>query len=301
MKLPRQVRLVEVGARDGLQNEPDNVATKDKIALIDRLSASGLQAIEVSSFVSPKRVPQMADAAEVFAGIDRQPGVQYPVLVPNRKGLDAALSAGVSEIAVFAATSETFSQRNIECSIAQSLDRFSEVAGTALAAGLKVRGYLSCAAGCPYEGVVSENQVAELALRLIELGCYEVSLGDTIGVANPLQVSRLLQTVTEKVPIQQLAVHFHDTYGQALANILAALQEGVAVIDSSVAGLGGCPFAPGAAGNVASEDVLYMLNGLGIHTGVDLEQLIGAGQFICGVLERTSRSKVALASMNCSE
>lgn len=301
MILPRQVRLVEVGARDGLQNEPENVATKDKIALIDRLSSSGLQAIEVGSFVSPKRVPQMADAAEVFTGIDRKPGVHYPVLVPNRKGLDAALSAGVTEIAVFGAASETFSQRNIECSIAQSLVRFSEVIETALASGLKVRGYLSCVAGCPYEGAVAENKVAELALRLIELGCYEVSLGDTIGVANPVQVSTLLQAVTEKVPIQQLAVHFHDTYGQALANILAALQEGVAVVDSSVAGLGGCPFAPGAAGNVATEDVLFMLDGLGIHSGVDLKQLIAAGQFICDVLGRTSRSKVALASMNCSE
>jgi hydroxymethylglutaryl-CoA lyase len=301
MNLPRQVRLVEVGARDGLQNEPEHVATKDKIALIDRLSGSGLQAIEVGSFVSPKRVPQMADAAEVFAGIDRKPGVHYPVLVPNRKGLDAALSAGVTEIAVFGAASETFSQRNIECSIAQSLVRFSEVIETALASGLKVRGYLSCVAGCPYEGAVAENKVAELALRLIELGCYEVSLGDTIGVANPVQVSTLLQAVTEKVPIQQLAVHFHDTYGQALANILAALQEGVAVVDSSVAGLGGCPFAPGAAGNVATEDVLFMLDGLGIHSGVDLKQLIAAGQFICDVLGRTSRSKVALASMNCSE
>lgn len=301
MILPRQVRLVEVGARDGLQNEPEHVATKDKIALIDRLSGSGLQAIEVGSFVSPKRVPQMADAAEVFAGIDRKPGVHYPVLVPNRKGLDAALSAGVTEIAVFGAASETFSQRNIECSIAQSLVRFSEVIERALASGLKVRGYLSCVAGCPYEGAVAENKVAELALRLIELGCYEVSLGDTIGVANPVQVSKLLQAVTEKVPIQQLAVHFHDTYGQALANILAALQEGVAVVDSSVAGLGGCPFAPGAAGNVATEDVLFMLDGLGIHSGVDLKQLIAAGQFICDVLGRTSRSKVALASMNCSE
>lgn len=301
MNLPRQVRLVEVGARDGLQNEPEHVATKDKIALIDRLSGSGLQAIEVGSFVSPKRVPQMADAAEVFAGIDRKPGVHYPVLVPNRKGLDAALSAGVTEIAVFGAASETFSQRNIECSIAQSLVRFSEVIETALASGLKVRGYLSCVAGCPYEGAVAEKKVAELALRLIELGCYEVSLGDTIGVANPVQVSTLLQAVTEKVPIQQLAVHFHDTYGQALANILAALQEGVAVVDSSVAGLGGCPFAPGAAGNVATEDVLFMLDGLGIHSGVDLKQLIAAGQFICDVLGRTSRSKVALASMNCSE
>lgn len=301
MNLPRQVRLVEVGARDGLQNEPEHVATKDKIALIDRLSSSGLQAIEVGSFVSPKRVPQMADAAEVFAGIDRKPGVHYPVLVPNRKGLDAALSAGVTEIAVFGAASETFSQRNIECSIAQSLVRFSEVIETALASGLKVRGYLSCVAGCPYEGAVAEKKVAELALRLIELGCYEVSLGDTIGVANPVQVSKLLQAVTEKVPIQQLAVHFHDTYGQALANILAALQEGVAVVDSSVAGLGGCPFAPGAAGNVATEDVLFMLDGLGIHSGVDLKQLIAAGQFICDVLGRASRSKVALASMNCSE
>jgi len=298
MKLPQKVRLVEVGPRDGLQNEPVIIASVDKISLIDRLSLSGLSTIEASSFVSPQRVPQMADAANVLAGIERLPGVSYPVLVPNLKGLEAALSAGAEEIAVFCAASETFSQRNVNCSIEHSLERFAKVTELALSQGVKVRGYVSCVAGCPYEGVVEEKAVAALALRLIELGCYEVSLGDTIGVATPGQVQSLLQVVAEKVPIQHLAVHFHDTYGQALANVLAALEKGVNVVDSAVAGLGGCPFAPGASGNVASEDVLYMMNGLGIHTGVDLDLLIEAGLFISNLLNRTTGSKVALARMN---
>lgn len=297
MKLPHQVKLVEVGARDGLQNEPVIVVATDKIALINRLGATGLSVIEASSFVSPQRVPQMADAADVLAGIERLAGVSYPVLVPNRKGLEAALSAGAEEIAVFAAASETFSQRNINCSVAQSLERFAEVAGQALSQGMKVRGYISCVAGCPYEGDVAPATVAELALRLVELGCYEISLGDTIGVGTPGQIKALLEVVAGKVPVKQLAVHFHDTYGQALANILVALEAGVAVVDSSVAGLGGCPFAPGASGNVATEDVLYMMNGLGIHTGVDLDRLIEAGLFICNLLNRSSGSKVALARM----
>ncbi len=295
MQLPRQVKLVEVGARDGLQNELVIIEPEDKIALINRLSATGLTAIEASSFVSPQHVPQMADAREVLAGIERRPDVSYPVLVPNRKGLEAALSAGVEEIAIFAAASETFSEHNINCSIAESLERFSEVAGLALSKGMKVRGYISCVVGCPYEGDIAPATVADLALRLLELGCYEISLGDTIGVGTPGQIKALLEVVTEKVPVQQLAVHFHDTYGQALANILVALEAGVAVVDSSVAGLGGCPFAPGASGNVATEDVLYMLNGLGIHTGVDLDKLIDAGLFICDLLYRSSGSKVALA------
>jgi hydroxymethylglutaryl-CoA lyase len=298
MKLPRQVKLVEVGARDGLQNELVIIEPEDKIALIDRLSATGLTAIEVSSFVSQQHVPQMADAVEVLAGIERWPGVSYPVLVPNRKGLENALSAGVEEIAIFAAASETFSERNINCSIAESLERFSEVVSIALSKGLKVRGYISCVAGCPYEGDIAPATVADLALRLLELGCYEISLGDTIGIGTPGQIKDLLELVAERVPVQQLAVHFHDTYGQALANILVALEAGVAVVDSSVAGLGGCPFAPGASGNVATEDVLYMMNGLGIHTGVDLDKLIDAGLFICDLLYRSSGSKVAQARMS---
>lgn len=295
MNFPHQVKIVEVGARDGLQNEPRIVATKDKIALIDLLSATGLQAIEVSSFVSQQQVPQMADAAEVFAGIQRQLGVHYSALVPNLQGLDAALTAGVAEVAVFAAASETFSQRNIACSVAESLERFAAVIKSALAVDVKVRGYISCVAGCPYEGAVPTQRVAELAQHLADLGCYEISLGDTIGVATPGQVKSLLQRVSTQVPMKQLAVHFHDTYGQALANIFSALQEGVAVVDSSVSGLGGCPFAQGASGNVATEDVLYMLNGLGVYTGVDLDSLIGAGQFICGLLDRPTGSRVALA------
>ncbi|MDH3960849.1 MAG: hydroxymethylglutaryl-CoA lyase [Desulfuromonadales bacterium] len=301
MNLPQRVKLVEVGPRDGLQNESRILAANDKIALIDRLSETGLNAIEVSSFVSPERVPQMADAAEVFTRIQRRPGVHYPVLVPNTKGLEAALLAGVSEIAVFGAATETFSQRNIGCSIEQSLERFAEVVKLALAARVKVRGYISCVAGCPYEGAVAETTVAELACCLIELGCYEVSLGDTTGVATPGQVKKLLQVVSAKVPKQQLAVHFHDTYGQGLANILVALQEGVAVVDCSVSGLGGCPFAPGASGNVATEDVLYMMNGLGVHTGVDIDKLIEVGQFACHLLDRPSGSKVARAFTNRCE
>jgi hydroxymethylglutaryl-CoA lyase len=298
MKLPLQVKLVEVGARDGLQNEPVIIDSADKIALINRLSAAGLTTIEVSSFVSPQRVPQMADAADVLSGIKRLFDVSYPVLVPNRQGLEAALSAGAEEIAVFVAASETFSERNINCSIAQSLERVGEVADLALSKGVKVRGYISCVAGCPYEGDVAPAVVADLALRLLGLGCYEISLGDTIGVGTPGQINTLLEVVAEKVPVQQLAVHFHDTYGQALANILVALEAGVAVVDSSVAGLGGCPFAPGASGNVATEDVLYMMNGLGIHTGVDLDKLIEAGLFISNLLNRPSGSRVAQALMN---
>ena len=297
MKLPRQVRLVEVGARDGLQNEPVIIQSLDKIALINRLSASGLSTIEASSFVSPQRVPQMADASDILAGINRRPGVNYPVLVPNRQGLEAALSAGAEEVAVFSAASETFSQRNINCSITQSLERFARVTELALSKGIKVRGYISCVAGCPYEGAVDAKIVADIAARLVELGCYEVSLGDTIGVATPGQVQTLLEVVTQKIPKRQLAVHFHDTYGQALANILVAMERGVTVVDSSVAGLGGCPFAPGASGNVATEDVLYMMNGLGIHTGVDLDLLIEAGLFISNLLNRPSGSKVAQARM----
>lgn len=297
MKLPSQVRLVEVGARDGLQNEQTVVTTADKIALIDRLSGTGLRSIEAGSFVSPQRVPQMADAVAVLRGIARSPGVSYPVLVPNRQGLEAAMAAGATEVAVFGAASETFSQRNIACSIAQSLERFAEVIALARPAGIKVRGYLSCVVACPYEGAVAAVTVANLARRLIDIGCYEVALGDTIGVATPGQVESLLRGVTSQVPVAKLAVHFHDTYGQALANILVALAAGVAVVDSSVAGLGGCPFAPGATGNVATEDVLYMLDGFGIDSGVDLEALLEVGRFICERLARPSGSKVGRARL----
>ncbi|HZT18255.1 MAG TPA: hydroxymethylglutaryl-CoA lyase [Dongiaceae bacterium] len=293
--LPPRVRMVEVGPRDGLQNEPVILPAAVKIALIDRLSAAGLPVVEATSFVSPKWVPQMADAAEVMAGISRRPGTSYPVLVPNLRGFEAALAAKAEEVAVFAAASETFSQRNINCSIAESLERFAPVAAAAKAAGMRVRGYVSCVLGCPYEGPIAPAKVAEVAGRLVELGCYEISLGDTIGVGTPGQAAAMIETVARAVPLGRLAVHFHDTYGQALANILAALDCGVAVVDSSVAGLGGCPYAPGAGGNVASEDVLYMLQGLGVETGVDLEALIAAGRFISEHLGRPPASKVSRA------
>jgi hydroxymethylglutaryl-CoA lyase len=294
-RMPRRVKMVEVGPRDGLQNEPKSVPAPVKIALIDRLATAGLPVVEAGSFVSPKWVPQMADTAEVMAGITRRRGVSYPVLVPNMKGYEAARAAKAEEIAVFGAASETFSQKNINCSIDESLDRFAPVCEAARRDRLKVRGYVSCVLGCPYEGRIAPAAVAHVAERLAALGCYEISLGDTIGVGTPGKVMAMIETVAAKLPREQLAVHFHDTYGQALANILAALAQGIAVVDSSVAGLGGCPYAAGASGNVASEDVLYMLNGLGIETGVDLDKLAEAGRFICKELGRTSASKVALA------
>ncbi|MBE0575592.1 MAG: hydroxymethylglutaryl-CoA lyase [Desulfuromonadales bacterium] len=295
MKLPKQVKIVEVGPRDGLQNEVAIMPTAVKIEFIDLLTAAGLPSIEVTSFVSPKWVPQMADNARVMAGIKQRAGVSYPVLTPNLMGLDAAVTAGAQEVAVFGAASESFSQKNINCSIETSLSRFEELVTSAHRQGLKVRGYVSCALGCPYEGEISPNRVAGVAERLYQMGCYEISLGDTIGVGTPGKVEKMLRAVAAKMPVAQMAVHFHDTYGQALANILTALQCGVAVVDSSVAGLGGCPYAVGASGNVASEDLLYMLDGLGIETGVDLEKLLAAGQFICTHLGRRSGSRVALA------
>lgn len=295
MKLPKRVKVVEVGPRDGLQNEAMIVPTEVKIEFIDLLTRAGLPAIETTSFVSPKWVPQMADNARVLAGINRRAGVSYPVLAPNLMGLDAAVAAGAEEVAVFGAASETFSQRNINCSIEASLNRFEELMSSAHRQGLKVRGYVSCALGCPYEGAVAPASVASVAERLYEMGCYEISLGDTVGVGTPGKVEEMVRLVATKVPLEHLAVHFHDTYGQALANILTALQSGVAVVDSSVAGLGGCPYASGAAGNVATEDLLYLLHGLDIETGVDLEKVIAAGQFICTHLGRRSGSKVALA------
>lgn len=293
MTLPKRVKMVEVGPRDGLQNEKEIVPAEVKIALIDRLSATGLKAIEATSFVSAKWVPQMADNAIVMNGIARREGVSYPVLVPNLTGMEAALQAGADEVAIFAAASESFSQRNINCSVAESLERFAAVIDRAKKSRIKVRGYVSCVLGCPYEGRVDPLAVARVASRLIELGCYEVSLGDTIGVGTPGEARAMIDAVAAKVSVECLAVHFHDTYGQALANIFAVLERGVAVIDSSVAGLGGCPYAAGAAGNVASEDLLYMLNGLGIETGVELSGLVAAGNYISQQLGRRSGSKVA--------
>jgi isopropylmalate/homocitrate/citramalate synthase len=293
--LPKNVRIVEVGPRDGLQNEPGVVPAAVKIELINRLADAGLRAIEATAFVSPKWVPQMADNAEVMAGIRKKSGVAYPVLVPNMKGFEAALAAGAEEVAVFGAASEAFSRKNINCSIAESLARFAPVAAAAKQHGLAVRGYISCVAGCPYQGAVAPAAVAEVAAELYRMGCYEISLGDTIGVGTPGRIQAMLAVVARAVPMEKLAVHFHDTYGQALANLYAAMELGVATIDSSVAGLGGCPYAKGASGNVATEDVLYMLNGLEIRTGVDLELVFAAGRFICGELRREPASRVARA------
>ena len=295
MILPARVRMVEVGPRDGLQNEPGTVPTAVKVALIEQLADAGMPAVEATAFVSPKWVPQMADHAAVMAAIRKKPGVSYPVLVPNMQGLEAALAAGVGEIAVFGAASESFSRKNINCSITESLARFAPVAAAARDKGLRVRGYISCVIDCPYEGAITPQAVTAVARALRDMGCYEISLGDTIGTGTPARVQAMINAVSTVVPAAELAVHCHDTYGQALANIYAALQLGVATVDSSVAGLGGCPYAKGASGNVASEDVVYMLDGLGIETGVDLERLCLAGQFICSALGRAPASKAALA------
>jgi len=295
MTTPKRVKMVEVGPRDGLQNEAKVLPAAVKAELIERLAASGLVVVEAGSFVSPKWVPQMADTAEVLARIVRKPGVSYPVLVPNMTGYRAARQAGVEEIAIFAAASESFSKRNINCSIAESFARFVPVTEAAARDGVKVRGYVSCVLGCPYEGEIAPAAVAEVSARLLALGCYEVSLGDTIGVGTPGNAAALIEALAKRLPRERLAVHFHDTYGQALANILACLERGIASVDSSVAGLGGCPYAKGASGNVASEDVLYMLNGLGIETGVDLKTLVAAGRFIAAELGKAPVSKVSLA------
>ncbi|MCO7514245.1 hydroxymethylglutaryl-CoA lyase [Pseudomonas guariconensis] len=295
MSLPKNVRLVEVGPRDGLQNEAQPISVADKVRLVDDLSEAGLSYIEVGSFVSPKWVPQMAGSAEVFAGIQQRPGVTYAALAPNLRGFEDALAAGVKEVAVFAAASEAFSQRNINCSISDSLKRFEPIMEAARSHGIQVRGYVSCVLGCPYEGKVSAEQVAPVARALHDMGCYEVSLGDTIGTGTAGEARRLFEVVSTQVPRERLAGHFHDTYGQALANVYASLLEGIRVFDSSVAGLGGCPYAKGATGNVATEDVVYLMQGLGIDTGIDLQRLIAAGQRISDVLGRANGSRVARA------
>lgn len=293
--LPREARIYEVGPRDGLQNEKEIIDTDIKIQLIEKLADAGLRHVEATSFVSPKWVPQMADHAEVMNGIERKKGVSYPVLVPNERGMEAALEAGAKEIAVFAAASEGFSQKNINCSIEESIERFKPVFKEAEMNKIAVRGYVSCVAGCPYDGEINPYKVAEVAARLYYMGCYEISLGDTIGVGTPNKIQTMLEQVFKELPNDKVALHCHDTYGQALANIYAGLQMGVRVIDSSVAGLGGCPYAKGASGNVATEDVLYMLEGLGIKTGVDMNKVIDTAWFISEALGRTPNSKVAHA------
>ena len=295
MKLPAKVKMVEVGPRDGLQNEARNVPAAVKIELVDRLTDAGLPVVQATAFVSPKWVPQMADNAAVMAGIRRRSGVRYPVLVPNRKGLDAAIAAGCDEVVVFGAVTETFSQRNTNCTIDEGLARFAEVCAEAIARGLRVRGDVSVCLGCPYEGEVKPAQVTRVARELYAMGCFEITLCDTIGTGTPGKTRAVIEDVAKYVPLEKLAGHFHDTYGQALANTLAALECGVATFDSSVAGLGGCPYAKGATGNVASEDMLYMFDGLGIETGVDMAKLIEAGDFICAALGRATLSRVARA------
>ena len=295
MTIPKKVRIVEVGPRDGLQNEAQNVPAAVKIELIDRLTDAGLPVIEATAFVSPKWVPQMADAAAVMAGIRRKAGTGYPVLVPNRKGLDAAIAAGCDEVVVFGAATESFSKRNTNCSIAEGLARFSEVCAEAIARGLKVRGDISVCFGCPYEGEVQPAQVTRVARELYAMGCYEITIADTIGSGTPGKTRVVIEDIARYIPAEKLAGHFHDTYGQALANTLTALECGVATFDSSVAGLGGCPYAKGATGNVATEDLLYMLDGMGIHTGIDMQKLVAAGAFICDALGRPTQSRVARA------
>jgi len=298
MTIPQQVKIVEVGPRDGLQNEPRPITLQDKIALVNKLSETGLRYIETGSFVSPRWVPQMANSAEVFAGIKRHPSITYAALTPNLKGLERAIDAKADEVAVFVAASEQFSQKNTHCSIAESLERIKPIMAEAKQAGLQVRGYISCVLGCPYQGEVEKDIVAKLAKSLTQLGCYEVSLGDTIGVGTAGKAQQLIHHIKKDVAIEQLAVHYHDTYGQALANIYASLELGVSTIDSSIAGLGGCPYAPGASGNVATEDLVYLLQGLEVESGVELNKLISAGQEICQALGRKTQSKAASALLH---
>ena len=290
-----KVRIVEVGPRDGLQNEPGEVPTAVKLELIERLADAGLPAVEATAFVSPKWIPQMADHTEVLERLRRKPGVDYPVLTPNLKGFEAARAAGAKEVAIFGAASEAFSQKNINCSIAESLQRFETVASAAKQGSIKVRGYVSCVLGCPYEGEVKPSKVAQVAGALYDMGCYEVSLGDTIGVGTPGKTKAMIEACAARVPVAKLAGHYHDTYGQALANIYASIEAGVRTFDSSIAGLGGCPYAAGASGNVATEDVVYMLHGLGFATGVDLDRLVEVGEWISAYLKRASSSKAGKA------
>ncbi len=290
--MPSRVKIVEVGPRDGLQNEARELPTAIKVELIERLADAGLPAVEATAFVSPKWIPQMADHTEVLARVRRKPGVSYPVLTPNLKGFEAARAAGATEVAIFGAASEAFSRKNINCSIAESLERFRPVVAAAKTHGIKVRGYVSCVLGCPYEGEVQPQKVAEVAGTLYDMGCYEVSLGDTIGTGTPGRTKAMIEACAKRVPLEKLAGHYHDTYGQALANIYASLEMGVATFDASVAGLGGCPYAAGASGNVPTEDVVYLMNGLGVGTGVDLRRLVEIGRWICGVLGREPSSKV---------
>lgn len=293
MAFPGKVKIVEVGPRDGLQNEKRIVPLEVKVEFIERLGEVGIEAMEAGSFVSPKWIPQMANTKDVFARISRRPGVKYSALIPNIRGFEQALAAKADEVAIFSAATESFSQKNINCSIAESLNRFRPVAAAAMSVGIPLRGYISCGLGCPYEGEVSVESVANVAATLEAMGCYEISLGDTIGTGTPLKARAMIEATLEHVPLSKIAIHFHDTYGQALANILACLELGVSVIDSSIAGLGGCPYAKGASGNVATEDVIYMLEGMGIETGVDLKKLHAVGQFISEYLGRPSASKVA--------
>lgn len=295
MTLPSQVKIVEVGPRDGLQNEKQVVPTEIKIELINRLAEAGVRAIEATSFVSPKWVPQMGDNTAVMQGIKRHNATVYPVLTPNLQGFDAAIQAGATEVAIFAAASESFSRKNINCSIAESLKRFEPILSAASALEIPVRGYVSCVVGCPYEGAVAPEQAASVAKTLFDMGCYEVSLGDTIGVSNPASISRLIEACAKQVPIAKLAGHYHDTYGMAIANIYASLQMGMAVFDSSIAGLGGCPYAQGASGNVATEDVVYLLQGLGIETGIDLAKLAAIGDWISLAINRPNGAKAGRA------
>jgi len=297
MALLDSVQIVEVGPRDGLQNEASLVPADVKIEFIERLAQAGLQRIEVAAFVSPKRIPQMADSAAVLLGLPRRTSVTYSVLTPNMQGFQAAFAAGASEVAIFASASESFSQHNLNCSIEQSFERFVPILSAAKDAGVRVRGYVSCVLGCPYEGAVKASAVADVARRLFEAGCYEISLGDTIGVGTPVRVKELLNVVSDVVPAIHLAGHFHDTYGQALVNIYASIDSGLRVFDASVSGLGGCPYAPGASGNVATEDLVYMLDGMGFETGVELAQLIAAGEFIRGHLGSKTQSRVAAARL----
>ena len=291
------VRIVEMGPRDGLQNEKKQVSTATKLELIERLVDAGLREIEATAFVSPKWVPQMADAADVVRGLVRRPGVSYPVLTPNLQGFEAAVAAGADHVAVFAAASEEFSQKNINCSVAESLARFAPLMAAAQAQGVRVRGYVSCVVGCPYEGAVAPQRVADVAGQLLAMGCYEVSLGDTIGVGTPDAVLRMLEAVAQQVPVAQMAGHYHDTFGMAIANVYASYQFGLRAFDSSVGGLGGCPYAKGATGNVATEDVVYLLHTLGAQTGIDLDRLVDCGDWISTQLGRASASRVGRAML----